>query len=102
MNLRCPYCDSDHDSDQHPCFGAGPAVPHGGDILLCTACGSWGIFEHDAIRAPNAIELRDINRNPECLRIMNAWLQLMKLQRAAAWLKTPNAHKLKMPPQTLA
>jgi len=80
----CPYCG--HDNEAHTCVGPIPAVPHDGDYSLCIACGFWGIFEGGAIRRPDRIELVGILRNPECMRVMDVWVEIVKRQRLTeAW-----------------
>ena len=79
MNLTCPFCG--HGNTDHTCVGPIPAVPHDGDYSLCIAAGFWSVFEDDSIRPPEAVELAEIIRNPDCLPMMDAWVKVMKPER---------------------
>ena len=69
----CPYCEKQF--DRHLCTGGDVDItPDEGDMAMCIACGSIGVFTKESgIRKPNAEEVREIAESKDIQRMIRIW-----------------------------
>jgi hypothetical protein len=67
----CPHCGEIHESVSPA--KTPHAVPIDGDVSMCFVCGEWSVFEHAALRLPNAEEHAFITTSQTCQSMTLLW-----------------------------